>query len=192
MRLRAAGLVDRIAGTHRASATDLACLPDGCCDVALLLGPLYHLQAPEERRRAVDECARILRAGGLLFAAGINRIASLRDQLRNAPDSAVERVEAHRRFLHDGNIEPLVGGSSLPVHLTSAAEFGAEFAHAFTQIALAGTESFAETVQDAFLRASPENAEAWLDLVEETSLTAEGLGAADHYLYIGYRYPSTS
>jgi SAM-dependent methyltransferase len=186
-RLRDAGLADRIAGIHHASATDLSCLPDDCCDAALLLGPLYHIGAQEERRHAVDECARILREGGTLFAAGINRLASLRDQLRTAPDSAVEHVERHRRLLQDGNLEVVDAGYPITVHLTSAAEFGAEFAHTFTQMVLAGTESFAESVQDAFLRASPENAEAWLDLVEQTGLTAEGQGASDHYLYIGRR-----
>jgi SAM-dependent methyltransferase len=186
-RLRAASLTDRIAGVHRASATDLSLLPDGCCDVALLLGPLYHLTTPEERRRAVDEAARIVRPQGLLFAAGINRLAALRDALRNAPVSALERGDIYRRVLRDGNIEPVVAGVPLPVHLTSVAEFSAEFAHAFTELVLAGTESFAETVQDAFLRASPENAEAWLDLIEQTGLTAEGQGASDHYLYIGRR-----
>jgi hypothetical protein len=59
-------------------------------------------------------------------------------------------------------------------------------------VVLAGTESFAETVQEGILRASPENAEAWLDLVEQTGLTAEGQGASDHYLYIGHRLWSGS
>jgi SAM-dependent methyltransferase len=56
-------------------------LPDASCDVALLLGPLYHLPEPADRARALDEAVRVLRPGGLLAAAGISRLASLLDGL---------------------------------------------------------------------------------------------------------------
>lgn len=46
-------------------------------DVVLLLGPLYHLLERDERDRALAEAFRVLRPGGLLAAAGINRYASL-------------------------------------------------------------------------------------------------------------------
>nr|WP_043486363.1 MULTISPECIES: class I SAM-dependent methyltransferase [Streptomyces] len=46
-------------------------------DVVLLLGPLYHLLERDERARAIAEAYRVLRPGGLLAAAGINRYASL-------------------------------------------------------------------------------------------------------------------
>ncbi|MDT0309072.1 methyltransferase domain-containing protein [Streptomyces sp. DSM 44917] len=49
---------------------------DASFDVVLLLGPLYHLDA-EGRRRALGEAFRVLRPGGLLAAAAINRYASL-------------------------------------------------------------------------------------------------------------------
>ncbi len=32
---------------------------------------------------------------------------------------------------------------------------------------------------------SAENADAWLDLVEQTGKTPDGLGISDHFLYIG-------
>ena len=42
-------------------------------DVCLLLGPLYHLPEPEDRRQALDEAARVSRQ--LVFAAAISRFA---------------------------------------------------------------------------------------------------------------------
>jgi ubiquinone/menaquinone biosynthesis C-methylase UbiE len=54
---------------------------DGVADGVLLLGPLYHLTDPAERRRALREVYRVLRPGGVLCAAAISRWASALDGL---------------------------------------------------------------------------------------------------------------
>jgi 2-polyprenyl-3-methyl-5-hydroxy-6-metoxy-1,4-benzoquinol methylase len=55
--------------------------PDEAFDVVLLLGPLYHLTDRDDRMQALTEARRVLRNGGLLFAAAISRFASLFDGL---------------------------------------------------------------------------------------------------------------
>lgn len=50
-------------------------LADGCMDAALLLGPLYHLRERAERVLALREAARVVRPGGVVFAAVISRWA---------------------------------------------------------------------------------------------------------------------
>jgi ubiquinone/menaquinone biosynthesis C-methylase UbiE len=55
--------------------------PSGAVDMVLLLGPLYHLTDPGDRMLALAEAFRVLRPGGLLFAAGISRFASALDGL---------------------------------------------------------------------------------------------------------------
>ncbi|WP_326705381.1 class I SAM-dependent methyltransferase [Streptomyces cyaneofuscatus] len=51
--------------------------PDNTFDVVQLLGPLYHLPDPADRQRALAEAFRVVKPGGLVAAAAINRYASL-------------------------------------------------------------------------------------------------------------------
>ena len=76
--------------------------PDNSADLVLLLGPLYHLVDAEDRRRALLEAVRVLRASGALIAAGISRWASTLDGLsRNVlSDPAFARIV--ERDLVDG------------------------------------------------------------------------------------------
>lgn len=55
--------------------------PDSSADIVLLLGPLYHLPSADDRARALAEASRVLKPGGLLFAAAISRWASALDGL---------------------------------------------------------------------------------------------------------------
>jgi ubiquinone/menaquinone biosynthesis C-methylase UbiE len=74
-----------------ARALDFA---DGCASAVLLLGPLYHLMEREDRLAALAEARRVLKPGGLVFAAAISRFASLLDGLRGAvfEDDAFARI----------------------------------------------------------------------------------------------------
>jgi SAM-dependent methyltransferase len=54
-------------------------LADASCDAALVLGPLYHLPAAEDRRRVLTEARRVLRPGGVLVAEIICRHAWVLD-----------------------------------------------------------------------------------------------------------------
>jgi SAM-dependent methyltransferase len=63
-------------GTFEARVGDARNLPcdDGSYDVALLLGPLYHLGDRAARLQALSEAARVVRRGGWVFAAAIPRV----------------------------------------------------------------------------------------------------------------------
>jgi hypothetical protein len=111
----------------------------------------------------VAEAARILKPGGVLFAAGINRLS----------------------YLRDGNLDPEHAPPIGFAHLSPYAEFRALFADEYEELALTGVESFSTSWQGALNDLPPAEAEAWLDLIERTGQTAEGLGVSDHFLYVG-------
>src|SRR5262249_32929123 len=72
------------ASPHRISTCqvgDARALPfgEGAAAAVLLLGPLYHLTDGAERLRALGEVYRVLRRGGVMFAAAISRCASALD-----------------------------------------------------------------------------------------------------------------
>ncbi len=81
---------------------------DGTVDCVLLLGPLYHLTGRSDRVAALQEARRVLKVGGVLFAAAISRYASALDGLLDEwllnPDFAaiVERdlVDGQHRNPH--------------------------------------------------------------------------------------------
>jgi SAM-dependent methyltransferase len=76
--------------------------PDDAFDAALLLGPLYHLTTRADRVRALAQCARVVRPGGIVIAAAVSRFASLFDGLaRRFIFDARFKVIA-QRDLYDG------------------------------------------------------------------------------------------
>lgn len=88
-------------------------LPDASVDAVLLCGPLYHLVEEAERSRALRESARILKPGGVLFAAAISRWAARLDGIlgeriyREYPVSMLVIDEAERT----GIFPPLFEGA---------------------------------------------------------------------------------
>jgi len=186
-RLKREGHGSRISGCHHLSATELSTLPDACADVLLALGPLYHLRQSDDRRKAIREFTRVLRPDGLLFAAGINRMAFLRDAFRYSPEKGARLHERCLKFLQDGQLDPDIAPPIGFAHLTTAVEFDALFVGAFERIALWGLESLTSPAQEKLTELSPEDREAWLDIVERTAPLPDALGYADHFLYVGRR-----
>ncbi|MFE0688914.1 class I SAM-dependent methyltransferase [Streptomyces xiamenensis] len=81
-------------------------VPDAGYDAVNLLGPLYHLPDPADRRQALAEAVRAVRPGGLVAAAGINRYASVFDHAA-AAQLHTDRMQASvseilASALHDG------------------------------------------------------------------------------------------
>ncbi len=81
------------------NALDLSQFADKSFDAVLLMGPLYHLFTPEERRRAVHEAMRVLKQAGVIFAACITRYAAIREAAKRDPRLYLDQRELAERYL---------------------------------------------------------------------------------------------
>lgn len=75
---------------------------DAGADAVLLLGPLYHLTERKDRLQTLREAKRVLKPGGIIFAAAINRFASTLDGLFNEYYGDPELIQVNDRTLQDG------------------------------------------------------------------------------------------
>ncbi len=76
------------------NALDLSRYPDASFDAVLLMGPLYHLHAVEDRLRAIAEARRVCRPGGKLFFAFIS-----------ADPVILSMQQAHPEYLLEGDYD---------------------------------------------------------------------------------------
>ena len=60
-----------------------------------------------------------------------------------------------------------------------------EFEGQFEKVASLGVESFTAVWQNIFCDLPAAERELWLDLVEETGGSLEGIGQSDHFLFVG-------
>lgn len=158
----------------------------GLFDAVLLMGPLYHLTAAEERQAAVHEAFRVLRPGGLIFAAFITRFAPLRDVAVKSPQWIQEHPDRYQQLVKDGVL--LAQKDSI------APDF--YFAHpdevlplmssgGFRLEALQGSEGFLAGHEEAVNELEGELWEAWVDVNYRAGRDPSLLSAADHLLYVG-------
>jgi ubiquinone/menaquinone biosynthesis C-methylase UbiE len=82
---------------------------DDSVDCVLLLGPLYHLTEADERLICLKQAFRVLRTGGILFAAAISRYASLLDSLLHGFFDAVDFASILENDLRNGQHRNLTG-----------------------------------------------------------------------------------
>ena len=90
---------------------------DESVDAVLLLGPLYHLTERDDRLACLREAQRILRAEGIVFAAGISRFASLLAALHEELLGDPEFTALLERDLREGQHRNETGN---PVYFTTA------------------------------------------------------------------------
>jgi S-adenosylmethionine-dependent methyltransferase len=76
-KLRQLGLDGNLESIDEVNALNLDRYANSSFDAVVAFGPFYHLVAESERRQAAREILRVLRPGGLVFAAFIPRMSGL-------------------------------------------------------------------------------------------------------------------
>ncbi|GHI09621.1 SAM-dependent methyltransferase [Streptomyces cellostaticus] len=165
--------------------------PDASVDVVLLLGPLYHLPERVDRVRALAEARRVLRPGGLVVAATINRYAALHDNLSTGLYFDAEHRPQIEAAIGDGRMRPTGGPKSLftTAYFHEPADVPAEFADAgLTSRGQYGVEGAAWLVGDISASLDdPARRELVLRALRRTESVPSLLGVSGHLLTAGRR-----
>lgn len=181
---RTAGV--QFAATVHGTATDLHTFADATFDVALLLGPLYHLGTLAERQQAVQEAMRVLKPGGVFCAAFLNRFALLRYWARAEPTWLLKFQSAVDTLLSTG-LAPLPEDNFAKVaywaHPSEIEPFMVECG--LSQLALINCEGVVADVEEKVNALVGEAWDTWVALNVRLCRERELRGEAVHLLYVG-------
>jgi len=171
-----------------ADARDLGMLPGGAFDAALLMGPLYHLVHKRDRDAAVAEALRLLKPGGLLFAAFITRFAPVLDVLRGRPEIILELRHGFWPEILEAGVFVAEGETrGFPVAYFAdpwevqpwVEQFGLE------TLRLASAEGFTAPFERQVMELDEELVDAWVEFSYEWGTEPSAWGCAEHLLYVG-------
>jgi ubiquinone/menaquinone biosynthesis C-methylase UbiE len=162
---------------------------DRSADAVLLLGPMYHLTERNDRLQSLHEAYRVLRPGGLVFAAAISRFASLLDSLLHGFFDKPEFRPILAQDLEDGQHRNETGN---PIYFTTAffhrpSELAAEVGESgFRVEAVVAIEGPGWAARDFDrLWADQEQRARLLECVRKVEHEPAILGASAHIMVIG-------
>ena len=168
------------------NALKLSPLHSGTFDAVLLLGPLYHLLSLQERQQALREAWRVLRPGGLIFAAFVTRYAGFRDLAKNSPLLLLEQRDEWEEILRTGVYRAGQGVGFTDAYFAHPGEikpFMEEMS--FETLNLIGCEGIIARNEEQVNQLSGEAWQAWVKLNYQLGQEPSLHGAADHLLYVG-------
>jgi hypothetical protein len=156
-------------------------------DVVLLLGPLYHLLAREERIAALSACAALTKPNGMVFASFITRFGHLRDVARRDPGRLVREAEFYKEYLENGKYDRRKDCFS---HHTHPGEVR-ELLRGIPELSierLVACESFLGFASATGLNCLDEDGfQAWVDVTLQFADDPSVLGASEHILAVARR-----
>jgi 2-polyprenyl-3-methyl-5-hydroxy-6-metoxy-1,4-benzoquinol methylase len=186
---KAAEAGTELAAVVHANVLSLPDLPEFKYDAVLLMGPLYHLLEQAERETAVAIAYKLLKPGGLIFAAFITRFAPFRDMAGKGHTSWIsDHAERAQQILETGKNKAHPGNSFPDSYFAHPDEIkplmeGADFETA----ALVGCEGIVAGHEEHINQLDGKLWKQWLDLNYRFSHEPSLYGASDHLLYIGQK-----
>lgn len=164
-------------------------LPEAMADAVLLFGPLYHLPDKNDRLKAISEAYRILKPGGLLFAAGITRFGSLLDGMlsKNLKDPIFLNIikEDIKTGCHINPTEKFQHFTTAFFHRADELKNELEV-EGFKNVSILGIEGFGWLMPDFDNRWNDiEEREILMSLLEMTESEPSLLGASSHIMAVG-------
>ncbi|TJY43899.1 class I SAM-dependent methyltransferase [Cohnella pontilimi] len=166
------------------NATDLSRFDSETFDFVMCFGPMYHLTDSNDRNTCIQECLRVLKKGGFLAVAYINKYSVIpmlatRDK-KFIRKSVIDKVMNEGVFF-EGNEDCFWTDA----YFTSPEEIEALLVtHGVTAVDHAGTDGISHTIHEYVDKLGTEEFESWLSYHFQTCRERSILGISTHGLYI--------
>ena len=173
-----------ISAIVKADARDLSGFEDASFDAVLLMGPLYHLLEEADRRQAVEEAVRVLRAGGIVMATNITRYAAIRFWAKRDPMRVVDQRAVYEQQVATGKTPNADGFTDL--YLMRPEELPALFTGTgVAHIVTIACEGVVSMIREKLSELEGEPWDYWVDLNYRIGKDPDTHGLAEHLLYVG-------
>lgn len=180
-------------GYEYGSASDLGRFADESFDAVLMLGPLYHLIELKDREAALRQSYRVLKPGGVLFAAFISQYAGLRFLLKEDPEFLARSPERVAAFWQTGSFPPERGdGTEFIAYFIPPAEVRPLIERAGLVVhTVLGVEGLASMIDDRLNTLEGEVWERWVEINYRLAADPGLHGACEHLLCVAEKPDST-
>lgn len=171
---------------EQGNAIDLSRFPAESFDAVLMFGPLYHSLNRSDRLVALAGVLRVLRPGGLLFAAFISRYALVRSLIRNQPELILDISEQLRNFWDTGTYSAQrKNGNEFIFYAIHPTEIAALLeSSGFRFLTLLGLEGLTSLIDENLNQASTEIWNEWVQLNYQVADDPSILGCTEHLLAV--------
>lgn len=165
------------------NAIDLSDFSSGSFDCVLCMGPLYHLQSQEHRAMCIEECIRVLKPGGLLLLAYINKTYLAPCMLTVDKGISTTHLDV---LLEKGIVTNYPDTHFLSVAYFSSPEEMEEIANTYKLNMLhhVGVDGPLAFIQESVDKLSDKDFKAWMDYHYKTCEIPSILGMSNHGLLI--------
>jgi len=165
-------------------ATDLSRFETGTFDVVLCFGPYYHIIDSNVRTKLIEESLRVLRHGGILAIAYINKFSVVPMLAKKIPEYLTNKTISNvisKGYLKGGDPDSFWIDS----HYTSPSEIETRMsAYKVRMIDHLGTDGLSHTLSKEIDELSEEQYQTWLEYHLSTCREASILGISSHGLFI--------
>lgn len=159
---------------------------DASFDAVIMLGPLYHLPAADERARALGEARRVLRPDGVIAAAGVSRLSVPLSGLRQGRLADTGFQRAAQRIASTGRDDTGYGAGLFYFH--TEAQLRDELSSAgFGEIDVRGVEGPAWPFVDVATTADDPLAAHVVEIAAMADQEPAAIAASIHLLVFGTR-----
>jgi len=161
-------------------ARDLSEYENNGFDTVLCMGPIYHLSTLEEKEKCISECLRVLRPGGILAIAYINKIAA-----------CLAAVKKNREKLYGDSLNNIIktgiefGDDRDIFYFTSPKEIEALMnKYKVEKLENIGTDGVSYMIADTINHFTEEEFNLWIEHHLDTCTDDSAIGYSLHGLYI--------